>query len=83
MYYWAKLIIQAVFYHLSILYTICISLLGTVMNSKWHKNGKFDVYNGESMGNHFYHIKWPPLNVTIFIKHVHNLRNESYANVMT
>ena len=22
------------------------------------------------MGNHFYHIRWPPLNVTIFITHV-------------
>ena len=28
-----------------------------------------------------YHIKWPPLNVTIFITHVRNLRNEHYANV--
>ena len=27
------------------------------------------------MENHFYHIKWPPLNVTIFITHVRNLRN--------
>ena len=25
-----------------------------------------------SMENHFYHIRWPPLNVTIFITHVHN-----------
>ena len=24
------------------------------------------------MENHFYHIRWPPLNVTIFITHVHN-----------
>ena len=27
-----------------------------------------------------YHIKWPPLNVTIFITHVRNLRNWHYAN---
>ena len=26
-----------------------------------------------SMETHFYHIKLPPLNVTIFITHVHNL----------
>ena len=32
------------------------------------------------MENHFYHIKWPPLNVTIFITHVRNVRNGSYAN---
>ena len=32
------------------------------------------------MENHFYRIRWPPLNVTIFITHVHNLRNGSYAN---
>ena len=29
------------------------------------------------MKNHFYHIRWPPLNITIFITHV---RNGSYAN---
>ena len=33
-----------------------------------------------SMENHFYHIKWPPLNVTIFIMHVRNLCNGCYAN---
>ena len=33
------------------------------------------------MENHFYHIRLPPLNVTIFITHVRNLRNECYANV--
>ena len=32
------------------------------------------------MENHFYHIKWPPLNVTIFITHVRSLRNGCYAN---
>ena len=32
------------------------------------------------MENQFYHISWPPLNVTIFIAHVRNLRNGSYAN---
>ena len=36
-----------------------------------------------SMENHFYHIKWPPLNVTIFITHVRNLRNGCYANVLS
>ena len=29
----------------------------------------------------FNHIMWPTLNVTIFITHVRNLRNGSYANV--
>ena len=29
------------------------------------------------MENYFYHIRWPPLNITIFITHV---RNASYAN---
>ena len=33
-----------------------------------------------SMEHHFYHIKWPPLNVTIFTTHVRNLRNGCYAN---
>ena len=33
-------------------------------------------------GNHFNHIKWPPLNVTIFITHVRNLRNRCYTNVI-
>ena len=34
-----------------------------------------------SMENHFYHFKWPPLNVIIiFITHVRNLRNGCYAN---
>ena len=33
-----------------------------------------------SMENHFYHIKWPLLNVTFFITHVGNLRNGCYAN---
>ena len=33
-------------------------------------------------GNNFYHIKWPPLNVTIFITHVRRLRNVSYANAL-
>ena len=28
-----------------------------------------------------YHIKWPPLNVTIFITHVRILRYERYANI--
>ena len=28
-----------------------------------------------SMANHFYRIKWPPSNVSIFITHVRNLRN--------
>ena len=32
------------------------------------------------MENHFYHIKLPPFNVTIFITHVPNLRNGRYAN---
>ena len=32
------------------------------------------------MENHLYHIKWPPLNVTIFITHVRNARNGCYAN---
>ena len=31
-----------------------------------------------AMENHFYHIRWPPLNVTILIAHV---RNGSYADV--
>ena len=37
------------------------------------------------MKNHFYHIRWPPLNVTIFITHVRNLTNGShgsYANAV-
>ena len=34
-----------------------------------------------SMVYNFYHIKWPPLNITIFITHVRNLRNGCYANV--
>ena len=33
------------------------------------------------MENHFYHIRLPPLNVTIFITHIRRLRNGSYANV--
>ena len=32
------------------------------------------------MGNHFYHIRLPPLNVTIIIRHMRNLRNGCYAN---
>ena len=32
--------------------------------------------------NHFYQIRWPPLNVTIFITHVRRLRNESCANAV-
>ena len=32
--------------------------------------------------NHFYHIRWPPLNVTIFITHVRRLRNGSYDNAV-
>ena len=32
------------------------------------------------MENHFYRIKVPHLNVTIFITHVRNLRNGCYAN---
>ena len=32
------------------------------------------------MENHSYHIKWPPLNSTVFITHVRNLRNGCYAN---
>ena len=31
------------------------------------------------MENHFYHIRWAPLSVTI-ITHVHMLHNGSYAN---
>ena len=27
--------------------------------------------------NHFYHIRWPPLNVTIFITHVRSCANDS------
>ena len=34
------------------------------------------------MENHFYHIRWSPLIVTIFIIHVHNLYNWCYANVI-
>ena len=34
------------------------------------------------MENHFYHIKWPPLNVTIFITHMQNLSNGCYAKEM-
>ena len=34
------------------------------------------------MENHFNHIKWPPLNVTIFITHVRNLCNGCYTNVI-
>ena len=34
------------------------------------------------MENHFYRIKRPPLNVTIFITHVRNLRNGCYANAL-
>ena len=33
-----------------------------------------------SMENHFYHIKWPPLNVPIFITHVRNVRNGCDVN---
>ena len=32
------------------------------------------------MQNHFYHIRLPTLNVTIFNTHMRNLRNDSYAN---
>ena len=32
---------------------------------------------------YFYHIKWSPLNVTIFITHVRILRNGSYDNAQT
>ena len=34
------------------------------------------------MENHFYHIRWSPVIVTIFIIHVHNLYNGCYANVI-
>ena len=34
------------------------------------------------MENHFYHIRWSPLIVTIFIIHAHNLYNGCYANVI-
>ena len=34
------------------------------------------------MENHFYHIKLPPLNFTIFITHVRNLCNGYYTNVV-
>ena len=33
------------------------------------------------MESHLYHIKWPPLNFTIFIPHMRNLRNGCYANI--
>ena len=36
----------------------------------------------QGMKNHFYHIRWAPLSVTIFISHVRILRNGSYANVL-
>ena len=32
------------------------------------------------MENHFYHIRLAPLSVTIFMSHVHILRNGSYAD---
>ena len=32
------------------------------------------------MENHFYHLRWAALNVTIFITHVRNLRNRCYVN---
>ena len=35
-----------------------------------------------SMEDHFYHIKWPPLNVTTFITYMRNLHNGRYANVL-
>ena len=31
------------------------------------------------MENHFYHISWAPLIVTIFITHVRIVRNGNYA----
>ena len=34
------------------------------------------------MENHFYNMKWAPLNATIFITHVRILRNRSYANAL-
>ena len=34
------------------------------------------------MGNHFYHIRWASLSVTIFIMHVGILRNGSFANAV-
>ena len=33
------------------------------------------------MEDHFYHITWAPLSVTIFITHERLLRNGRYANV--
>ena len=33
-----------------------------------------------SLGMEFYHIRWTPLSVNIFITHVHWLCNECYAN---
>ena len=32
------------------------------------------------MENHLHHIRWPPLNATIFNTHVRKLRNRCYAN---
>ena len=32
------------------------------------------------MENLFYHIKWPPLNVTIFVRHMRDLHIGCYAN---
>ena len=36
--------------------------------------------NSLRYGNHFYHIRWASLSVTIFITHVRIQRNGSYAN---
>ena len=40
----------------------------------------FNSSSLSGIGNHFYHIRWAHLSVTIFIMHVRILRNVSYAN---
>ena len=47
--------------------------------SKWEPEGANSFLYG--MENQFYHIGRPPLNVTIFITHVRNLRNKCYSNI--
>ena len=48
-----------------------------------HQVSKFYALKAVPYGfeNHSYHIRWPPLNATVFITHLCILRDGSFANV--
>ena len=57
------------------------SLKGNYLLPEGANSFLYEQFLIDRLENTFYHIKWPPLNVTIFITHVRNLRNGCYANV--